>query len=119
MRHLTRREGISIIATGTFLGLSGCAQTLQTGPNPDVLDVEVDRGLTGAFTGNVTIKALIRNNGDDGAVQVELNIFNSVGTTIDTHTRTVSMRSDSQRTVEFDVSLSSEADSYEVLAEPA
>jgi hypothetical protein len=122
MDTLTRRQALAGISSVSAASLAGCSDALNIvtgGPDPVVLDSESGQGLGDAISGNFDIRVLVRNDGDEGPVQVTVTTYDSNGNTLDRFRQTVTIRSDERRRVDFTVSPSSGAERYEASAEAA
>jgi hypothetical protein len=96
------------------IALAGCSQGIL-GPDPQIMDTEGTLTAGGITSGAVTIAVLVRNKGQGGDCDVTLRQLNG-DTVVDKTTKTVNINGGEDRRVNFNVSVLSSADSYDVKA---
>lgn len=115
MTELTRRKALAGTASATAaVALAGCSQGLL-GPDPEVVDTEGTLTAGGITSGAVTIAVLVRNTGQGGDCDVTFRQLNG-DTVVDKTTKTVNINGGEERRMDFNVSILSSADSYDVKA---
>ena len=96
----TRRAVVGGAGPALLVGLAGCSAL--SGPEPTVVDTEVDEGID-ALLGDTDIFVTVRNGGAAGTVSVALELLDGEGTVLLDETRTTDMDADEQKRVTFSV----------------
>jgi hypothetical protein len=96
----TRRAVVGGVGLTLLTGLAGCSAL--SGPEPTVVDTEVDEGID-ALLGDTDIFVTVRNDGAAGTVSVTLELLDGEGTVLLDETETTDMEADEQKRVTFSV----------------
>jgi hypothetical protein len=96
----TRRAVAGGVGLTLLTGLAGCSAL--SGPEPTVVDTEVDEGID-ALLGDTDIFVTVRNDGAAGTVSVTLELLDGEGTVLLDETQTTDMDADEQKRVTFSV----------------
>lgn len=116
-----RRSFIASSSAIAAAGIAGCSElsTLLGGPDPNVVDAQSGQSLSGALSGQITIRVLVENSGGTGDVRVEIATYDSNGNVLDRFEKVVEIEEGARRRVDMQIQPSSGAERYEATAEPA
>lgn len=116
-RYLRR---LSTVGAGAVsLSFAGCLDQVTGGPEPEVTSVESDQSLGQALSGTVEIRAFVANSGDSGEVTVTARTWDSEENLLDSASKTVRIENGASQRVDFEISPSEGAESFDAIAEAA
>lgn len=114
--HMNRRTFIAG-TVAVAVPIPGCS-TL-TGPDPEVVEGNVERGFTDVIGGTAEFEITVRNNGGAGDVSVEVILEDEGGTVLGRESETVHMEEDERRRVTITAEIPEDTADYRVEAEAA
>jgi hypothetical protein len=115
MHRHSRRKLLFGTGSAVFGGFAGCNSV--GGPNPNVLETSTE--IIGPEPTDVLIRVIVENTGSSGDVRVTVTTFNENDNEIEFFGRVVTIESDTERQLAFDVVLITNAESIRAEAEPA
>lgn len=115
--HLKRLSAVG--ASAVAVSFAGCLDRFSEGPEPEVTSVESNQDLGQVLSGTVEIRAFVVNNGDSGDVVVTARTWDSDDNLLDSASETVKVRNGESQQVDFEISPSEGAESFDAIAEAA
>lgn len=105
-----------VAAAAGLAVLPGC---VDGGPDPEVEEVDSERDFIDVLGGTADFVVVIRNDGEEGDVRVEVVFEDDTGTVIDRVDETVYMEADERRQVTITAEVPEDADTFRATAEAA
>lgn len=97
---------------------SGCSdsssQSEPTGPQPEVVQTNSERGVIDSLTNEATITATVLNRGEAGEVGLTIKFVDENTNVIGTSRKSIYMGSGERREVSFEVTIPDNAESYSI-----
>jgi len=112
----SRRAVVGGIGLTLATGLAGCSAL--SGPEPTVVETEVDEGIDALF-GDTDIFVTVQNDGAAGTVEVTLELLDGEGTVLLDETQTTDMDADERKRITFSVDVPEGTEDVRASASPA
>jgi hypothetical protein len=109
---MNRREfflGIGGVALSA--GIAGCGGVV--GPDPRVINAELDAGILDSFVGQAEVDVTVLNEGPAGEVVVYIEIFDRQDTLLNRFGEEIYMQEGERRRVTIRIDVADDADYYE------
>jgi hypothetical protein len=112
----SRRAVVGGVGLTLATGLAGCSAL--SGPEPTVVDTEVDEGID-ALLGDTDIFVTVQNDGAAGDVEVTLELLDGEETVLFDETQTTDIGADERKRVTFSVDVPEGTEDLRATASPA